>query len=318
MSASFLRIASLLLLIGAIALGWYGIKQGSAVNPTVKEAPVIPVHPQVVASRPILAGQVLQHQDVKIIQVNHFNIYGFKAAHLIVGRVVRENVDKDAPILAMHFHKLSPAALSLKEGERAVAIKVDEVAGVGGYVQPGDHVDVLLFAHDDRDMKRNSVAQVVLSDLRVISFGDSIDDNTEKVDEPVNNNSVLGKSLLTTDGGIKSEANTKPNSSSKSAVLAVKVADATKLMLAANIGQLRLALRGDEVALIDADDALQTANMNGSYFIKNDALLVGSPEKQVANIANKQVQSKPKVSGQSVVIVHHGDDVKIVKTKVGK
>ena len=65
----------------------------------------------------------------------------------IEGRVVKVPIPQGNPIL---FSMLAPegtaAGLSgiLEDGKRALTVKVDEVAGVAGFLHPGDHVDVLM------------------------------------------------------------------------------------------------------------------------------------------------------------------------------
>ncbi|MEL0027488.1 MAG: RcpC/CpaB family pilus assembly protein, partial [Perlucidibaca sp.] len=54
----------------------------------------------------------------------------------------------------------SEVARLLRPGERAIAIPVDEVVGGGGFVQPGDLVDVLLFLRGENGGKDS--AQVVM------------------------------------------------------------------------------------------------------------------------------------------------------------
>ena len=65
----------------------------------------------------------------------------------IEGRVVMVPIPQGNPIL---FSMLAPEGTSaglsgiLPDGKRALTVKVDEVAGVGGFIHPGDHVDVLV------------------------------------------------------------------------------------------------------------------------------------------------------------------------------
>ena len=65
----------------------------------------------------------------------------------IEGRVVKVPIPQGNPVL---FSMLAPegtaAGLSgiLDDGKRALTVKVDEVAGVAGFIHPGDRVDVLM------------------------------------------------------------------------------------------------------------------------------------------------------------------------------
>ncbi|MBS1184338.1 MAG: Flp pilus assembly protein RcpC/CpaB [Proteobacteria bacterium] len=68
------------------------------------------------------------------------------------------------------------AALSrlISDGNRAVTLRVNDVAGVGGLVLPGDRVDVVLTTTD--------VAEVILQDVRILSIDQMADEkSTEAV-----------------------------------------------------------------------------------------------------------------------------------------
>src|SRR5690606_18861743 len=102
----------------------------------------------------------------------------------------------------------------------------------------GDHVDVLLYLRAGNEVVDESSAQVVLRDVRVIGFGQEIQQGEETVTTTENGEK-------TADEATSSARNSdRTGASSRSAILAVNERDMTKLMLAANSGELRLALRG--------------------------------------------------------------------------
>lgn len=104
-------------------------------------------------------------------------------------RVVLSPVEPNEPVL---LSKLSGpdgrASLSnlLAPGMRAVTIKTDEIAGVGGFVTPGDRVDVMLtrdaggieeVAQAAKGAAGSTItSEVVLEDVRVLSVGQGADD----------------------------------------------------------------------------------------------------------------------------------------------
>jgi pilus assembly protein CpaB len=57
----------------------------------------------------------------------------------------------------------------LPDGKRALTVKVDEVAGVGGFIHPGDHVDVLV----DLPIKdtHEHFSKTILHDIAVLTIG---------------------------------------------------------------------------------------------------------------------------------------------------
>jgi pilus assembly protein CpaB len=67
----------------------------------------------------------------------------------------------------------SGLATIVPEGMRAVAVRVDEVVGVAGFVRPGDRVDVLVTMRPRDDGP--FVSRVVLQNVQVLAVGKDID-----------------------------------------------------------------------------------------------------------------------------------------------
>lgn len=333
MNTNLLRAIAILLFIGALFVGWYGYQISKSETDAVVAPPRIVNVSQVVVNRDAKAGERLNESDLRIEQVPQFNSAGFASTTPVIGRVLNQDVAANTAVLSSSLQQLSPAAQLLKNGERAVAVKIDEVAGVGGYIKPGDFVDVLLFANDDRDMKRRSISQVVLSNLRVISFGETIQE-INKADD-----STTATPISTGLTPAQSKQQDKPSSATRSAVLAVKENEATRLMLAASIGQLRLALRGEESLAVPAltDDSAKLtpapqANSSGnthivaiqvnkydSHFIQNDELLKAPAEKALGSTSSSTNTVKHKKSTQAAqpsrITVHAGDKTELVTVK---
>ena len=161
-------------------------------------------------------------------------------------RVVLSPVEHNEPLL---LAKLSGpggrATLSnlLTPGMRAVTIRVDEIAGVGGFITPGDHVDVVL----TRDA--GSVEEV--SNVATGASGSTI--TTETVLENVK--------VLTVDQGAD-ERNTGPKVAS-SVTVEVTTAGANKVALARSIGNLSLSLRSAIDATTTSSNGLTTVSTFG-------------------------------------------------------
>lgn len=65
----------------------------------------------------------------------------------VIGRTARRSIIKDAPVRLADVQGTAgiiDVARELKAGERAMAIQVDQVAGVGALIQPGDRVDIVV------------------------------------------------------------------------------------------------------------------------------------------------------------------------------
>jgi pilus assembly protein CpaB len=67
-------------------------------------------------------------------------------------------------------------ATLIPEGMRAMAVRVDDVVGVAGFVVPGTRVDVLVTLQESVGSPANQpVAQVILQNVQVLASGQSID-----------------------------------------------------------------------------------------------------------------------------------------------
>ena len=118
-------------------------------------------------------------------------------------RVVLSPMEANEPVL---LAKLSGpngrASLSnlLTPGMRAVTIKTDEIAGVGGFITPGDRVDVVLTrdAGAIDEVKKNAegaagstiASEIVVENAKVLSVGQGADERqTEAADRQLRSRS---------------------------------------------------------------------------------------------------------------------------------
>jgi pilus assembly protein CpaB len=128
-------------------------------------------------------------------------------------RVVLAAIEANEPVLALKITGPGQrATLSslVKPGMKAVTIRVNDVEGVGGFVLPGDHVDIVLTRQIE---KGSATTQVVLQNTRVLAVDQIADDRAAKA------------------------------TVAKSVTLEVDTVDAQKLWLASSVGSLSLLLR---------------------------------------------------------------------------
>jgi pilus assembly protein CpaB len=130
-------------------------------------------------------------------------------------RVVLSPLERGEPVLRSKVtspgQRASLSAL-LQEGRRAVTVRVDDVRGVAGFILPGDFVDVVLIAEDSTS-KRENYSEVLLQQLKVLAVDQLASERPEQPTVP------------------------------KAVTLEVTPEQAQKLLLAANVGKLSLALR---------------------------------------------------------------------------
>ena len=136
--------------------------------------PVASTRQVIIAAGDISPGTALSGQAVKAVTWPQAVVPPKCASSLgeIAGRVAQAPIPQGNPIL---FSMLAPegtaAGLSgiLPDGKRALTVKVDEVAGVGGFIHPGDHVDVLV----DLPIKdtQEHFSKTILHDIAVLTTG---------------------------------------------------------------------------------------------------------------------------------------------------
>lgn len=253
MSSSVLRVFAVMLAIGAIFIGYIGYKT-SKQPPKPEPVRVEVVEPKgeavVFAARDIQSGQVITKDDLTTGLVPARPVRSYPAGDLLIGRKPRIDISKGEMVLSSHFPSYSPLASSLHPGERAVAVKVDEVIGAGGFIEPGDQVDVLLYLKADQETGKHSSAQVILSKVRVLAFGNMLDSPEEQAASNDGQSDLLDKAKAgaanEATGKRKKKEEEPDGKKSKTAVLAIAESDTSTLMLAESSGRIRLALHGAE------------------------------------------------------------------------
>jgi len=97
----------------------------------------------------------------------------------MVGAIVREEIAEGAPITARNIVRAGQSsymAVRLPQGMRAMALPLSLESGAGGFIQPGDHVDVLS-THSVALKTGGSelVTDTVLADTLVLAIDQHVD-----------------------------------------------------------------------------------------------------------------------------------------------
>src|SRR5204862_7952260 len=107
---------------------------------------------------------------------------GFGRKGDIVGGGLIGCTVKNEPVLATQLAcKEAGSGLPpvITPGMRAVAVRVNEVIGVAGYVLPGSHVDVLATA-SPTSQPQDATSKVILSNVQVLTSGTRLEKDAEK------------------------------------------------------------------------------------------------------------------------------------------
>ena len=147
----------------------------------------------VVAKADLPMGAMITAEDVRLIDypVNAFPQGGFEAIEDVVDRSVTGQILANEPVISGRVTEKGAGfglAPLIKQGYRAIAVAVNQVSGVSGFILPGSKVDVLLTANGIGGSSEN-LTTTVLENVTVLSTGHSqeADANGQPQNVPVVN-----------------------------------------------------------------------------------------------------------------------------------
>ncbi len=172
------------LVFGAISVFVANIWLNNRVNPqaplVVTEAAIVETSTIVVAARDLVFGESLNSDSLREIPWPKASIpdgaYAKIAPLLADGNhIVLTSVSPNEPILKWKISGAGArASLSaiVTPGMRAVAMRINDVAGVGGFVLPGDRVDILYTrnGNNGNEAERFTTTDVLLQNVRVLAI----------------------------------------------------------------------------------------------------------------------------------------------------
>lgn len=225
MSSKQIRILAvvLLALAGLLALMAWQVARHQAVP--IPGPKAVATHAVVVTTRAVEAGKPLAADALVVMQLPIEPAGAYQDVARVAGQVPLVNLGANVPVLESQL--LAGLARQIPEGDRAMAVAVDEVVGVGHQVMPGDFVDVFVILRRDGQEIVDSQTRLLLSRLRVLAYGTGAVNESQK---------AQGDQMMTRREG------------AKTAVLSVPVDQVSKLAMGQQAGRLILALRnpGDE------------------------------------------------------------------------
>ncbi|SHL43468.1 Flp pilus assembly protein CpaB [Phytopseudomonas punonensis] len=233
-------------LVGAVITGYWGItlsRQSAPAAPPVAPAaaPVAAVGTQlqaqvdekqrinvVVLARAVQPLVAISRDDLAVERMRIAPPGSFASPEQVLGRTLWRETPAGTVLNQTAFEMSGPLARMIRPHERALAVAVDEVIGGGGHLSPGDYVDVLLYLRQGEG-NAEQTAQVVIPALRLLSVGYNLG---------ITNDGEAAQSPADAD-----EERRRRRNAPTTAVLAVPEVLLTRLMLATQIGSLRLAVR---------------------------------------------------------------------------
>jgi pilus assembly protein CpaB len=196
----------------------------------------------VVAATPLTFGTQLSPENLKEIpwSTGALPDGAFTSKREVLNdgrRMALAAIARNEPIL--HSKITAPgqrATLSsiLDPGKRAVTVRVDDVRGVAGFIQPGDRVDVVLIRTEAESRTNEGYSDVILQSAKVLAIDQITGERTEQP------------------------------TIAKAVTLEVTPEEAQKILLATNIGRLSLILRQPEEAVADPAQRVTEADLGNA------------------------------------------------------
>ncbi len=216
-----LLLASLILALLASAAVFIYLRSLERPKEAVKHTTVL------VAAETIPARTLIDKSMLTSIEVEEHTIFEdyLKDSSKVIGKYTKETIMKNE---GFHKDKLinegeEELGLKLNSNHRAVSINVSMDAGVARLIKPGDFVDIVLYAaekSDGTEIIRPDLAKTVLQNIEILAINQQLNRN----EKPIEDEAEKAQSTFLV-------------------TLAVQTAELEQLVLAENIGSLKLALR---------------------------------------------------------------------------
>jgi pilus assembly protein CpaB len=137
--------------------------------------------PVVVAARALPVGALIEPADVRVVEWPKKNPVpgAFAKSDDVVGRGLLAAMLENEPVTTAKLaSRESGAGLAptIPVGMRAIGVRVNEVIGVGGFLVPGAHVDVVATV----DIREETKTRTVVSNLQVLATGTRYDQQEAK------------------------------------------------------------------------------------------------------------------------------------------
>jgi pilus assembly protein CpaB len=211
---SFRTILFFAVFVGLVAvLGAFKALQATRLGPRISMQRIV------VAVREIPEGAMIDRQAVTTTDWPAATVPAgaFTTIDSVVGRITRVAVFNGDPIVPA---RLAPAGsgpgleVKIAPGKRAMGVRINDVAGISGLLQPNSRVDVLVTLRTDA-LSQRQVAKVFMENMRVLSVGRHMERDGDG--EPID---------------------------ATTATLEVTPDEAERLAVAMNQGSIQLVLRG--------------------------------------------------------------------------
>ena len=239
-----LRLA-ILIAVSFGLLAAYGVYNFLRQQQLAVDALKVTTQDVVVAALEIPAGTSITTDMVKVSPYLKMSLPpgSFSSPQQVTGRIARTTLAAGEPLLESRLGEQVGLTVLLTPGNRAVAVKVNEIIGVSGFIAPNDRVDVIAnVTSPGGTAQGDQISKIALQNKRVLSVAQTVEGKKD------------GKAQVVS-----------------SITLELTPEEAEKLSLASLEGQIILALRSAQ-----DENIVQT---RGST--KRDLLAIAAPQRDV-------------------------------------
>lgn len=186
MNKRFLSILAFALVVslGASVL-FYRLLAGRLAAPETNKPPA-PTSQIVAAARNLEVGTLIRDTDLKMAPwTGPLPENAIQKREDILGRGVVSAIFQGEPIMSNRLAARGAGAgmaSTIPTGMRAVAVRVNDIAGVAGFVTPGMRVDVLVNGMppgSNSNSNQGTLARTIMQNIQVLSAGQNIQKDAE-------------------------------------------------------------------------------------------------------------------------------------------
>ncbi len=311
MSSTALKVAAVILVLLTIIVAGIAFsmsrnyaartaKAESAAAHAAEAARTAPKTLAVVALKALAAYKTIARDDVALVPVAVTPAGYYGSLDEVTSRVPLVDIDAGAPVTKRYFKEGNILAKTIPPGHQALAIEVNEVIAAGGFVRPGDNVDVIVYFRSGAGVAA-AQARVLLENVRVLAFEDRIIDRPQDLKDEDRKASNDAKRRIRT------------------AVLAVPDQETTRLVLGVALGEVRLALRGQQTVNSEEASAelaeaglplTETAKANQAAHKTSDKAVTAE---QISRLQLSPALAKKVASARQTVEVIQGNKIEKVE-----
>lgn len=251
--------------VGIAAIATFGVYR---VLENTKASSRIATRPLVVAAKNLPEGTSIDRTALSVREwpVATIPAGAFSSTDSLIGRVTRVAIFEGEALVP---GRLAPSGtgpgieVKITPGKRAMGVRINDVAGVSGLIQPNSRVDVLVNIRSNEAGERQ-ISKLFMENMRVLSVGTSTERDAE------------GKPIQAT-----------------TAALEVTPAEAERLAVAVNQGSIQLVLRG-----YGDPDSVRTKGANSSDVLSQ----LGTAPARVVEAAPRARRPAPRPAAAAPVV----------------